>query len=95
MASTGEILSDKNQQMERWVEHYSDLNSTQYTITDEALDAMECQPTINELNAEPTANNFAYGKTCGTDGAPLNLIKQCQSSLLLPLRASAWKKGES
>lgn len=76
------------------MEHYSELNSTQNTITANALDVMECRPTINELDAEPTEDNFAYGKTCGTDGAHLDLVKQCQSSLLLPLCTSALKKGE-
>lgn len=59
MSSTGEILSNENQQMRRWVENYTDLNSTQNTITAYALDAMEYRPTINELDAEPTKDNFA------------------------------------
>ena len=52
-SSSGEILTDKVQQMERWVEHYSDLYSRENTVSPAALDAIECLPTIDELASEP------------------------------------------
>lgn len=70
-----------------WTQHNTQLltkHLTPWNVNQPLMSLMQNQQQIT-----------AYGKTCGTDGAPLDLIKQCQSSLLLPLRASAWKKGES
>ena len=38
-SATGDAIKDK--QMERWVEHYSELNSRVNVVSDEALMAME------------------------------------------------------
>ena len=38
---SGEVIADGNKQMERWVEHYFEVYSTENTITDEALDTIE------------------------------------------------------
>ena len=102
-SSTGEVLTDKNQQMERWVEHYSDLYSRQNTVSATALDAIECLPTMKELDVIPTVqelskamDNLALGKAPGSDGIPPDLLKQCKSSLLLPLHellCQCWKEG--
>ena len=51
-SSTGEFITDKGQQLERWVEHYSDLYSTEHVVP--ALVAVECLPTMEELDTEPT-----------------------------------------
>lgn len=102
-SSTGETITDKSQQMERWVEHYSDLYSRQNTVSPSALDAMECLPTINELDAEPTLDelskaidSLAAGKAPGSDGIPPDLIKHCKTALLRPLHevlCQCWKEG--
>ena len=44
--SNGEIITDKDQQMEIWVEHYGDLYYRQNTVSPAALDAIECLPTL-------------------------------------------------
>ena len=41
-SSTGEVITNKEQQMERWVEHYSDLYSRKNTVSPSALDAIKC-----------------------------------------------------
>ncbi|XP_052673517.1 uncharacterized protein LOC128155711 [Crassostrea angulata] len=102
-SSSGVVLSDKNQQMERWVKHYTDLYSTQNTVTVSALDAIECLPTMDELDVEPTLeelskaiDNLASGKAPGNDGIPPDLLKQCKSSLLSPLHkvlCECWEDG--
>lgn len=89
--------------MERWVEHYTDLYSTQNTVTVSALDAIECLPTMDELDVEPTLeelskaiDNLASGKAPGNDGIPPDLLKQCKSSLLSPLHkvlCECWEDG--
>ena len=48
-SSNGEIITDKGQQMERWIEHYSDLYSRENTVSAVALDVIECLPTVYEF----------------------------------------------
>ena len=76
-STTGEVITDKGQQMERWVERYSDLYSRQNVVTTAALDAIECLPVMEELDTEPTTeelnktiNSLASGKAPGSDGIP-------------------------
>lgn len=102
-SSTGEIISDKQQQLGRWVEHYSDLYSRRNTVTSAALDAIECLPIMEELDAEPTVeelskavDKLASRKAPGSDGIPPDLLKQCKCSLLHPLHkvlCQCWKEG--
>ena len=77
-SSTGEIITDRGQQMERWVEHYSNLYSMQNIVSPSALDAMDCLFTIDELDAEPMVedlskaiDSLASDKALGSDGIPL------------------------
>ena len=77
-STTGEVITDKGQQMERWVEHYSELYSRQNVVTTSALDNIKCLPVIGELDNEPTIdelskaiNNLASRKAPGSDGIPL------------------------
>ena len=42
-SSTGEITTDRGHQLERWVEHYSDIYSREKVMSPSALDAVECQ----------------------------------------------------
>ena len=51
-SSTGEIIQDRAEQMEHWVEHYSELYSRENIVTDETLSAFECLPMMQELDAE-------------------------------------------
>jgi len=53
-STTGEVITDKGQRMERWVEQNSDLYSRQNVVTTAALDAIECLPVTEELDTEPT-----------------------------------------
>ena len=57
-SSTGEVITDKGHQLERWAEHYSDLYSRKNIVSTSALDAVECLPTIEELDTEPTLEEF-------------------------------------
>nr|XP_058967531.1 craniofacial development protein 2-like [Pocillopora verrucosa] len=76
-STSGEAITDKGQQMERWVEHYSDLYSRQNVVTSSALDAIKCLPVMEELDNEPTndelskaINSLASRKAPGSDGIP-------------------------
>ena len=70
-SSSGEKITDKGQQMERWVERYSDLYSRENTVSAATLDVIECLPTMDELDSEPSVelskaiDSLASGKAPG------------------------------
>ena len=91
-SSTGEILTDNTKQLERWVEHYSNLYSRLNTVSLNALDSLESLQTIDELDAVPSIeelnvaiDHLTNGKAPGSDNIPPDLIKTCKSVLILPL----------
>ena len=102
-SATGEIITNQGQQMGRWVEHYSDLYSRENTVAPSALDAIECMPVMEELDAEPTVDelskaidSLATGKAPGSDSIPPDLIKHCKITLLQPLHEvlrQCWREG--
>ena len=89
--------------MEKWVEHYSDIYSRENTVSSAALDVIECLPTMDELDSEPSVEElskavarFASGKAPGNDGISPDLIKHCKTTLLLPLHeviCQCWQEG--
>ena len=74
---TGETITDKRKQMERWVEHYLELYSTENVVTDAALCAISQLPVMEELDEEATEEELrkaidclSAGKALGEDGIP-------------------------
>ena len=71
-STSGEIITDRAKQMERWAEHYHELYSRETTVTDRAIDNTPSLPVMEELETPPTversnaidslANNKAQGK---------------------------------
>ena len=53
-STSGEMLTDRDKQMERWVEHYSELYSRETVVTNAALNAIRDLPMMEELDNEPT-----------------------------------------
>ena len=91
-SSTGEVITDRGHQPERWVEYYSDIYSIENTVSPSALDAVECLPTMEELDTEPTLeelskaiDSLASGKAPGSDRIHPDLLKQCKNTLLYSL----------
>ena len=87
-SSTGEVITDRGHQLERWVEHYSNIYSTENIVSPSALDAVECLPTMEELDTEPTLeelskaiDSLASGKARGSDGIPPRPNKALQDHL--------------
>ena len=58
-SKTGEVITDKSKQMGRWVEHYLELYSRENSVTQEALDAIEDMPILEELDSEPTVEELS------------------------------------
>ena len=44
------LITDERKQMERWVEHYLELYSTENTVSEEALDSIKLIPIMVELD---------------------------------------------
>ena len=78
--------------MEKWVEYYSNFYFRQNTVSQNALDSLECLQTMGELDAVPSIDelkiaidHLTNGKAPGSDNIPPDLIKTCKSALLLHL----------
>ena len=102
-SSTGEIIRDRAKQMDRWVEHYSELYSQQNHVTQDAIDAIQSFPLMAELDDIPTLaelkeaiERLPIAKAPGEDGIPPEIIK-CGSSVLLEhlhgLLCQCWEEG--
>ena len=80
--ATGGVIKDKSKQMQRWVDHYSELYSGMNIVSEEALITMESLSTMDELDSGPTLeeinqalDQFCSGKPHGNDGIPAEVIK--------------------
>ena len=88
-SATGEILHNRDEQLGRWVQHFSLLYSKQNIVTDAALKHMESLPTMDDLDSEPTIEELskaitemASWKAPDSDAIPADLLRQCKSCLL-------------
>ena len=77
--------------MERCVEHYLELYSTENTVSEEALSSIQLVPIMIELDPEPTAseiekaiNGLANGKAPGNDAYPFRSDHTRDASLSSP-----------
>ena len=53
-SKSGEVITDRSKQMERWAEHYMELYATENTVSEEALNDIASLPVMEELDKEPT-----------------------------------------
>ena len=103
-SATGEVIQDREQQMERWVEHYTELYARENVVTEDALKAIKCLPELEELDREPTTDglsealdSLASGKAPGKDGIPAEVLKCCKETLITELHeilCLCWSEGE-
>ncbi len=101
-SASGEKITDKNQQLERWVEHYSELYATENIVSAHALDAIDDLPVIEGLDLVPTLENLSKAinslssvRAPGSDGIPPDLIKHWKTTRLQPLHellCQCWQK---
>ena len=99
----GEKITDRGKQMDRWVEHYSELYSRETRVSDAALEGMTQLPIMEELDAAPTLEELSKAidalpseKAPGSDSIPPEAIKQGKNALLEPLHkllCLCWEEG--
>ena len=58
-AKTGEIINDRTMLLDRWVEYYTDLYSTENRVTDATLDAVQVLPIMEALGQQPTLGELS------------------------------------
>ena len=82
----------KSKQMERWVEHYSELYSRVNVVSEEALMAMESLSIMDDLDSKPTLEDINHaldqlssGNATGNGGIPVEVIKCAKGTLLKEL----------
>ena len=103
-SAIGEVIKDREQQMEHWVEHYAELYARENVVSEDALSAIECLPELEELDREPTTDelcepldSLASGKAPGKDGIPAEVLKYCKETLITELHeilCLCWSEGE-
>ena len=97
-SSTGETITDRSKQVDRWAEHYQDLYLRESVVTEAALNSIPSLPVMEELGTPPTKEELskARGKAPGGDGIPAEVL-QCAKSTLLhhlyELLCQCWEEG--
>ena len=103
-STSGEIITERAKQMERWVEHYQELYSRETTVTDRDIENTPSLPVMEELDTPPTVeelnkatDSLANNKAPGKDGNPAEIIKAGKQSCLLShlheLLLQCWEEG--
>ena len=76
------LFTDKTQQLNRWVEHYSALYGEETTVDASAVDQLQELETRHDLDARPTIeelqdaiSDLPNSKAAGSDGIPAELYK--------------------
>ena len=99
----GKPLTDRTEQMTRWVEHYSNLYSHVTSVSDAALQDVKDLPVMEELDTVPSReelntaiDSLQTGKAPGSDNIPPEAIKTAKHALLQPLHdllCLCWREG--
>ena len=58
-SSSGETLKDRGKQMERWVEHFQELYSRDFKISDQLIQNIQSLSIINKLDSLPALRELS------------------------------------
>ncbi|KAJ0181242.1 hypothetical protein K1T71_003327 [Dendrolimus kikuchii] len=97
-------LTDHNEVLNRWSEHFSDiLNPPSHGVDLAYIDSLEALPISSKLDKEPTFEEFVFavnklknGKATGLDTLPAELYKyggECVQKSLFELITRIWQSG--
>ena len=101
----GHPIIDRSLQMDRWVEHYSELYSREDLVRpkDELGQLLPAFPEMIELDVPPTQDelnnavaHLSNGKSPGMDGIPSEVLKSGNQVMLPPLHrllSRCWEEG--
>ncbi|XP_037296657.1 uncharacterized protein LOC119189933 [Manduca sexta] len=98
----GSVITDRNRQLNRWVEHYTELYSRPVDIDASAVQNFPKLPMMEDLDALPTVTEFHLAvsklkceKSPGNDGIPTELLKlECVMPLCYNLLLKCWREGQ-
>ncbi|KAI8510866.1 hypothetical protein Bbelb_117820 [Branchiostoma belcheri] len=102
--ASGDIITDRGKQMERWAEHYQELYSRENVVSAAAVENTDTLPLMEELDTPPTIdelrkaiNSLASGKAPGSDGIPPEVVKAGKNTALHnhlhELLLQCWEEG--
>ncbi|KAI8514516.1 hypothetical protein Bbelb_071070 [Branchiostoma belcheri] len=100
----GEAITDKTKQLDRWVEHYSELYSKEIAEKPRLEKVLPVYPELAELDAMPEESELLEalsalpsGKAPGQDGIPAEVLKE-NREVILPylyeLLRQCWEEGK-
>ena len=102
-SKTVEVITDQSMQLQRWMEHYLELYSTQNIVTDTALNALPGLLVLEELDNTPkleelsiAIDGLACVKAPGKDGMLPEVLKLGKQTILQPLHellCLCWEQG--
>ncbi|XP_076031086.1 uncharacterized protein LOC143019333 [Oratosquilla oratoria] len=102
--ASGDTITDRGKQMERWVKHYQDLYSIVNAVSTAAVENSKALPLMEELDAPPSIDelrkdidSLASGKAPGNDGIPPEDVKTDKITALHhqlhELLLQCWEEG--
>ena len=81
-SSDGTLLTDKQQILNRWAEHFQSVLNCPSSVSQEALDDIEQWPVLKSLSLTPSlaevskaTRQMSSGKAAGPDGIPAEVFK--------------------
>ena len=77
------LLTDKASILNRWVEHFQTLFSTNHTVDDSVIQKISQQPMIEELDVAKAANHLKSGKAARINGIQPDIWKHGGKSTAL------------
>ncbi|KAK4320192.1 hypothetical protein Pmani_008955 [Petrolisthes manimaculis] len=103
-SASGDIITDRSKQMERWAEHYQELYTRENTITNAAIGSIDPHPVMEELDVPPSVeelskaiDSLTCGRAPGSDGIPPEVLKVGKRSELLRhlhgVLLQCWEEG--